>query len=278
MSLAENWRPDLLIYDPFQGAIPLVAAVTGTQAVEHQSGITDGRVLSRMLAAHLADLYEQYGVSGPPAVPSVEVAPPSLRQPDPDSLPTRYVSPHGSAMMPLDLCRPPSRSRVVVSLGTRLGADTQDSWLSALLPAFSGVDAEFLLPAASTDRRLSDALPGNVRLMPWAPLAELLRHCDGIIHHGGAGTLLTAVAAGVPQLIVPHAGDQFFNARVACERGFGLAVDSVDHIDSSLINRMLTGDSIVWAAALLRDENAALPPPAALILRFEELVGKREER
>jgi UDP:flavonoid glycosyltransferase YjiC (YdhE family) len=32
------------------------------------------------------------------------------------------------------------------------------------------------------------------------------------MHHGGVGTLAQALAAGVPQLVVPHGWDQFDNA------------------------------------------------------------------
>ena len=42
---------------------------------------------------------------------------------------------------------------------------------------------------------------------------QLFRHGSVIIHHGGAGTTASALHAGVPQIIVPHFGDQFLWAR-----------------------------------------------------------------
>lgn len=39
----------------------------------------------------------------------------------------------------------------------------------------------------------------------------LFPQTGGVIHHGGAGTTLAAARAGVPQLLIPHLGDQFYH-------------------------------------------------------------------
>jgi UDP:flavonoid glycosyltransferase YjiC (YdhE family) len=46
----------------------------------------------------------------------------------------------------------------------------------------------------------------------FAPFSELLPHCAALVHHGGIGTCSQGLAAGVPQLVVPHAHDQPDNA------------------------------------------------------------------
>ncbi|GIJ47831.1 glycosyl transferase [Virgisporangium aliadipatigenens] len=272
LDLVRQWRADILLYDPFQGALPLISAVTGIPAVEHQFGPLSGRVMSRLLAGHLADLYRRHDVAGPPAALSVEIVPPSLRAPEPHALQTRYVSPHGSAVLPRELAAPSSRRRVLLSFGTAIRPDRRDARFAALLPVLAEVDAEFLLPAADT--AAVGAVPDNVRPLPWAPLAELLRHCAGIIHHGGAGTLMSAVAAAVPQLIVPNGGDQFHNARVAVERGFALSVDEVEKVDAALIDRLLGDERLLAGALTLQGENAAQPPPAALVERLERVARR----
>lgn len=40
--------------------------------------------------------------------------------------------------------------------------------------------------------------------------AQLFPHLDLVIHHGGAGTVMSAGRAGVAQIIVPHIFDQFY--------------------------------------------------------------------
>jgi rhamnosyltransferase subunit B len=46
-----------------------------------------------------------------------------------------------------------------------------------------------------------------------APFAQLFPRCRAVVHHGGIGTSAQALAAGVPQLVVPRAHDQPDNAR-----------------------------------------------------------------
>jgi rhamnosyltransferase subunit B len=56
------------------------------------------------------------------------------------------------------------------------------------------------------------ALPPTVHWEPYVPLGALLPRAAVLLHHGGVGTLAQALAAGVPQMVVPHGWDQFDNA------------------------------------------------------------------
>lgn len=53
---------------------------------------------------------------------------------------------------------------------------------------------------------------------------QLFRHGSVIIHHGGAGTTASAFHAGVPQIIVPHFGDQFLWAREVRRLSAGIRI------------------------------------------------------
>lgn len=55
-------------------------------------------------------------------------------------------------------------------------------------------------------------LSNRVRHFPYAPFSQLLPRAAAIVHHGGIGTLAQALAAGIPQVILPQAHDQFDNA------------------------------------------------------------------
>lgn len=58
-------------------------------------------------------------------------------------------------------------------------------------------------------------LPGNVHPVGHVPHDWLLPRCAMAIRHGGSGTTHSACRAGIPSVIVPFAGDQFFwNARL----------------------------------------------------------------
>jgi rhamnosyltransferase subunit B len=51
-------------------------------------------------------------------------------------------------------------------------------------------------------------LPEGVRLFPFVPHSVLLPRAAAVVHHGGIGTAFQALAAGIPQLIVPIFLDQ----------------------------------------------------------------------
>ncbi|MDP0500662.1 MAG: glycosyltransferase [Verrucomicrobiota bacterium JB022] len=51
---------------------------------------------------------------------------------------------------------------------------------------------------------------------------QLFRHASCVIHHGGAGTTGTVLHAGVPHIIIPHIGDQWFFADEMERLGVGM--------------------------------------------------------
>ena len=64
------------------------------------------------------------------------------------------------------------------------------------------------------------ALSGNELIHEhYAPLGLLLPRALALIHHGGIGSSAQALRAGVPQLVMPQAVDQFENAMRLCALG-----------------------------------------------------------
>ena len=55
----------------------------------------------------------------------------------------------------------------------------------------------------------------------YAPFSRLLLRAAAMVHHGGMGTTAQALAAGIPQLIMPLAHDQFDNATRVGRLGVG---------------------------------------------------------
>lgn len=64
-------------------------------------------------------------------------------------------------------------------------------------------------------------LPPEVLALESAPHSWLYPRCSAVVHHGGAGTTAAALRAGVPAVVVPFHGDQFFWARRVHEVGTG---------------------------------------------------------
>jgi rhamnosyltransferase subunit B len=72
--------------------------------------------------------------------------------------------------------------------------------------------------------QLPHPLPAFAGHAAFAPFGRLFPRCAAVVHHGGIGTTSQALAAGVPQLIVPFAYDQFDNAARIRRLGVGTSV------------------------------------------------------
>lgn len=69
--------------------------------------------------------------------------------------------------------------------------------------------------------QLPTTLPEGVRHFEYVPFSQVLPRCAALVHHGGIGTAAQALAAGIPQFIMPFAHDQPDN--VARLRRLGVA-------------------------------------------------------
>jgi UDP:flavonoid glycosyltransferase YjiC (YdhE family) len=74
-------------------------------------------------------------------------------------------------------------------------------------------------PAAAL---LQPTLPTSLTAVEWAGFPGLFSRAAAVIHQGGVGTTAQALRAGMPQLVVPFAHDQFDNGdrirRMGCGR------------------------------------------------------------
>jgi len=64
--------------------------------------------------------------------------------------------------------------------------------------------------------------PANVQVVASAPHSEVLRHAAAVVTHGGHGTVVKALAADVPLLVLPMGRDQGDNAARVVAHGAGL--------------------------------------------------------
>jgi UDP:flavonoid glycosyltransferase YjiC (YdhE family) len=159
----------------------------------------------------------------------------------------------------------------VVSRSTVKGPNDGDP-SAAMVAAADQVDAEFVL-ARPPESVTKGGLPANVRTVGRVPLDRVLPYASAYVHHGGAGSVLNALSAGVPQLVVPGAGDRRHNAELVARRGAGLAVDA-RAITAARLTQLITDTGLRAAAREVSAEIAAMPAPATVVPDLEALVKR----
>jgi UDP:flavonoid glycosyltransferase YjiC (YdhE family) len=266
VAVADEWRPDLVVHDALAPVGALVAARRQVPAALCDSTLYDGHYLSFAATRHLSYAGGRHGVSAPaPPAAVIRLAPPSLAGPRP-GWPMRFV-PYDSGLVGAgQLDGPPPRPRIVVVASNPAGSDR--ALMRAVARAAAPVDADVVL--VRPDLGTGPPLPANVRVVEWTPLSRLLPHSAGIVHHGGAATVLSALIHGVPQLVVPDAGERRHNAGLVYRRGVGLVGGRRD-ITPALLRRLVGQQSLAVAAAEVRAEMTSAPDPAEVAAKLAEL-------
>jgi UDP:flavonoid glycosyltransferase YjiC (YdhE family) len=106
--------------------------------------------------------------------------------------------------------------------------------------------------------QLPARLPPGVRHFDYVPLSQVLPRAAALVSHGGIGTISQALAAGIPQLVMPLAFDQFDNA-ARLER-LGVA--------TTLVPRRFRGPAVASQLARLLDSPSVARATQAVAARL----------
>jgi UDP:flavonoid glycosyltransferase YjiC (YdhE family) len=272
LPIAESWRPDLVVQSQLQGAGLLLASTLDVPLVTHGFGLARTGDLAGLLWQYMADVADRHGLTAPPERHvQLDVAPPSMVPGPPLGWPMRYVPYNGGGVLPGWLQAPADRPRIAVTLGTVAPGTVGTAPLGRILELADHVDAEFILALGSGEEDQWGTLPDSVRAAGWLPLTQLLPGCAAVVHHGGAGTTLTALACGTPQAIAPSGGDRYINAAAVHRRGAGLSIEPAE-LTTDLLLRLLKPGDIGRAAREVSEEMAGLPGPADIAVQLQQLV------
>ena len=118
-------------------------------------------------------------------------------------------------------------------------------------------------------------VPDNALVEQWWPQADVLAHASAILHHGGFGTTMGAVVAGLPQLIAPiFSSDQAINGRHIAAMGAGRTVVPGDDLIGRAIAELpvlLEDRSYLARAGTAASQARALPDVSAAVSQIETL-------
>ena len=284
LALCAGWRPDAIVCDEVDFGAMIAAERAG---VPHATVlvIAAGSLIRPALVAAPLDLVRaEHGLPPDPnlRMPTRRLVlspmPPSLRDPA-LPLPATAHSIRPGSLAPGDDGAPewleqlPDRPTVYFTLGTVFDMESGDL-IARTLAGLRQLPANIVVTVG--DRVDLPPQPDNVRIEAHVPHSALLPRCDLVVSHGGSGTMVDALAAGVPQVVMPIGADQPHNAARCEALGAAVVVDPLRATSAEIgaaARGALEQPSYRAAAERVRREVLALPDAGHAVALLERLVS-----
>ncbi|HEY8788110.1 MAG TPA: glycosyltransferase [Actinopolymorphaceae bacterium] len=232
LDVYSSWRPDVIVRDEVDFGAAVAAERLG---IPHASIVVlaaGGLIRPDLVAEPLDALRAEHAL---PADPQLEMlyrhltlvpVPPTYRTPsDPLPATARHIHPAvlDSTPMPAQhdasstlardwLHERSGRPTVYFTLGTVFHQESGDLF-SRVVAGLSELDANIIVTVGREidPAELGDQ-PANVRVDRFVRQEALLPHCDVVVSHAGSGSVIGALAFGVPLVLLPMGADQPLNA------------------------------------------------------------------
>jgi UDP:flavonoid glycosyltransferase YjiC (YdhE family) len=282
--VARDWRPDLVVRDPVTFAAELAGAVAGAPVLRHTwgpdiFGTEQGTWLAGQMRENMTPLFDKYGVAVPADLNRgiIDPCPDEMQQRGPGTaIPIRYVPTDLPGVVPSWVYETPQRPRVCLTWGT-FSSGLPDRYLVPdVISELSTLDIELVVTIAPSDRALLDSPPEGVRLVEALPLHALLPSCAAVVFHGGGNTMLGAIAAGVPQVIVSQMFERELHGDRLAATGAGRHLRAAALQPGALreaVVEVLSTPSYRVAADRLAAHMAARQTPADAVPALAALAG-----
>jgi UDP:flavonoid glycosyltransferase YjiC (YdhE family) len=291
VELCAAWPPDLLVCDEIDFGAMIAAERLGLPYATVLVIAAGSFVRKAVVGEALNELRAEHGLPPDPELTMLSrylvlsPFPPSYRDP---AFPLPATA---HAIRPLTLASrsqttapawrvyPTDAPIVYFTLGTVFNVESGDLFERVL----AGLRDLPINVIATVGRELDPAefgpQPANIQIAPYIPQSTILPHAAATVLHGGSGSVIGALAHGLPMVLIPMGADQPHNAARCAALGVARILDAVTATADSVraaVTAVLTDSSYRQNAQVLRDEIAALPEPAHALSLLEQLA--REKR
>lgn len=280
-----SWRADMLVHDVRALAAPLAARRQGVPNISHAFGLPSTPPVVAAIQRRIAPLWQSLGFEAPADGGNglhghVDICPPALQREEATDWPCP-VHALAAARPRIQHSAPTNGPpRLLACFGTVFNRQPAfQAVLEALArapwPALVALGEEPDSRTQQTSARtfVEKPRPPHLELRGWVDLAHEWPRHSAALCHAGAGTLLGALAHGLPVLALPQGADNFANARALAASGAGIVLQGDAQRQPEVIiealQQLLADPVYAQAARRVAAEMAAMPDADAVARQLE---------
>jgi UDP:flavonoid glycosyltransferase YjiC (YdhE family) len=285
VAVCEQWRPQLIVRESMECSAVLVGEKLGIpQASIQVGGMLMDAGNPKLFAQHMDGVRESFGLKADPELkqlyPHLHLSfmPRSyFAQPLPPT--TRYLradvfDKSGSEGLPDWVSKLGGRPIIYATLGTAF--NKLSNHLRTIADGLENEDVELIITVGrDVDPAVLGPRPANVHVERYIPQSMLLPRCAVAILHGGYSSVMSALYAGVPSLILPLGADQPINAEASQRIGTArtLRPDSLTpELVRQQVREVLADNAMRERVRRMRDEIQAQPGVEHGVALLEQLA------
>lgn len=287
LAVAREHRPEVVVSEAADLAAPIVAAGQQVPQVTHGFGAVVPKERVQAAADETADLWREVGREPRPFGGCydhlyLDIYPPSFAGRDLPHIPRLQRVRPGSLTavpgeeVPAEIRQLLTSDRTIVYMTFGTVFNTNPAFTAAVAGVARMPDVSTVVTVGPQgDPRMFGDLPEHVIVTTYVPQNVLLPRCAVVVSHAGSGTLLGALALGVPQVCLPQAADQFRNAAACSTAGAGISLIGDDVTEASVeaaVRRAMSDVAFRHAANRLAEEIASMPTVEHAAVVIEQLA------
>jgi UDP:flavonoid glycosyltransferase YjiC (YdhE family) len=294
LDLCRNWQPDLIVRDELDFGSALAAERLGLPHANVLVIAAGALVRNALIAEPLNALRAELDLDPDPDLRMLSrdlvlcPFPMSFRDPafplPPTAMSLRPSAAdaiaHGTLMHASSQAGVPSQPPTIYfTLGTIFNLESGDLFERVL----EGLAQLRVSVVATVGRDLDPdqfgRLPPHIRVERYIPQSELLPRCSLVVSHAGSGSVMGALAHGLPQVLLPMGADQPHNAARCEQLGVARVLDALHATPAQIrdaASAVLAEPAYRAAAQRLQQEIYALPTAAKTIPTLERLATTQQ--
>lgn len=290
LALCAEWQPDIIVHDEADFGSPIAAERLGLLYANVLVIAAGSLVRKNVVGEALNELRAEHNLPPDPDLTMLSrylvlsPFPPSYRDPAFPLPATAYTFRSRTLDSTVNDAAPrwienlPNLPTIYFTLGTIFNMESGDLFMRVL----AGLRDLPINLVVTVGQHIDPAefgpQPANVHIERYIPQAAILARCSAVVSHGGSGSVMGALAHGLPSVLIPMGADQPLNAARCLDLGVALVLDAVKATPESVrdaVATVLVEPRYRQAAERLRDEIAALPGPDHAVALLERLLVEK---